>query len=357
MRQATAILFQTHFFDRWCARAFRRLTAACPASYRPVVLIHLPAAVPVPQLLQGVPHHVVRTPELRLPAYPAKSGGAAWNLWQGGHTDLIFLHYARAHPEHAYYWSIEYDVRFSGDWSRFFSAFADDSADLLAPAILPRSADPGWYNWDSLTSPSPLPESEQLRAFLPVFRASAALVSAVDEAYRAGWGGHCEGTWPSLARAAGLSVCDLGGDGPFTPPRYRGRFYSSTPLSESLAPGTFIFKPPLYRPGRKPEMLWHPVKPFFWRAEVKEGLRDMRRRAGILVRGLASLAGIRLPPTLQEGAFEAAARRRSRRAGTKAARPRVVGSEHTAIAKSETSQPLRCNQPCQGALSRRNGTP
>lgn len=337
MRHTTAVLFQTHFFDRWCARAFRRIAAACPSSYRPVVLIHLPPAAPVPPLLDRVPHHIVRTPDLRLPAYPAKSGGADWNLWQGGHTDLIFLHYARAHPEHACYWSIEYDVRFSGNWSRFFGAFADDPADLLAPAILPRSADPGWYNWDSLSSPSPVPESEQLRAFLPVFRASAALVRVVDKAYRDGWGGHCEGTWPSLARAAGLSVCDLGGDGPFTPPRYRGRFYSSTPLSESLAPGTFIFKPPMYRQGRKPEMLWHPVKPFFWRAELKEGFRDMRRRAGILVRGFAGLAGIRLPPALQEGAFEAAARRRRRSAGAEVARTRDADPEPTTLRKAETS--------------------
>jgi hypothetical protein len=57
-------------------------------------------------------------------------------------------------------------------------------------------------------------------------------------------------------------------------------------------------------------MLWHPVKPFFWREELREGLRDMRRRAGIAMRGIASLAGIALPSFLQEGAFEAAAERR-----------------------------------------------
>jgi hypothetical protein len=310
MQRTTAVLFQTHFFDRWCARAFARVAAGCPPSYRPVVLIHLPPGAPVPPLLQGVPHHVVRTPELRVREYPAKSGGPDWNLWEGGHTDLIFLHYVRAHPEHVRYWGIEYDVRFSGDWGRFFAAYEDDPSDFLAPAILPRALDPGWYNWASLGGPVPLPESEQLRAFLPVFRASAAMVRAVDAAYRAGWGGHCEGIWPSLARASGLLFCDLGGDGPFTPPRYRGRFYSSTPLSVSLAPGTFVFKPPLYRTGRRRDMLWHPVKPFFWREELREGLRDMRRRAGIAMRGIASLAGIALPSFLQEGAFEAAAERR-----------------------------------------------
>ncbi len=309
----TAVLFQTHFFDRRCARAFEHLSRGCTADYRPVVVIHLPPGAPVPPRLKGVPHHVVRTPEMRLREYGAKTHGPDWSLWNGGHTDLIFLHYARAHPEHARYWSVEYDVRFSGSWRRFFAAYEDDPADLLAPAILPRSADPGWYNWGSLSGPVP-PETLQLRAFLPVFRASARLVEAVDAAYRGGLNGHCEGVWPSVAYAQGMPIRDLGGDGPFTPACYRGRFYSSSPLSPDLCPGTFGFKPPLYRPGSRRDMLWHPVKPFFWRPEAREGLRDIRRRFGILLRGAAARAGLRLPPLLQEGGFEAlAARRRSQR--------------------------------------------
>jgi hypothetical protein len=309
----TAVLFQTHFFDWRCARAFAALARGCAADHFPVVVIHLPPGARVPPRLRDVPHHVVRTDEMRLPDYGAKTHGPDWNLWKGGHTDLIFLHYARAHPGHARYWMVEYDVRFSGDWRRFLAAYEDDPADLLAPAIVQRSMDPGWYNWPSLAGPAP-PEALQLRAFLPVFRASARLVEAVDAAYRGGLTGHCEAIWPSVAQAAGMTIHDLGGDGPFTPDRYRGRFYSSSPLSPDLCPGSFAFKPPLYRPGSRPDMLWHPVKPFFWRAEVKEGLRDIRRRGGILLRRAAAWAGIGLPPLLQEGGLEAlAARRRSQR--------------------------------------------
>jgi hypothetical protein len=310
MQDTTAVLFQTHFFDRWCARAFRRLVEGCPPGFEPVVMIHLPPGAPVPPLLAGVPHHVVRTPELRTPDYPGKSNGEGWNLWAGGHTDLILMHYYRANPHHARYWLVEYDVRLTGCWRRFFETYEDDSSDLLAPGVIPREADPEWYNWPSLHGPAELPESEQLRAFMPIYRASAAAMRAVDAAYRAGQCGHCEATWASLVHAAGLTVTDLGGNGPFTPERYRGLYYSATPIAVGLAPGTLVFKPALYRTGRKRDMLWHPVKPFFWRAEVKEGLRDIRRRAGILVRALWSLSGSPLPPALQEGAFEAAARRR-----------------------------------------------
>jgi hypothetical protein len=325
MPDTTALLFQTHFFDGWCARAYARLVAACPPHFRPVVLIHLPPGAEPPPRLAEVEHHIVRTPEMRLPAYRGKSGGEAWNIWSGGHTDLILLHFWRAQPGHARYWVLEYDVRWSGDWRRFFDSFEDDPADLLCPGIISRDADPGWFNWPTLAGPEELPEAVQLRAFLPVFRASAALLRHMDTAYRAGWGGHCECTWPTLARHAGLDVVDLGGDGPLTPARYRGRFYSNTPAALYLAPGTLVFKPVLHRIGRRRNMLWHPVKPFHPRAELRDGLRDIRRRIGMLVRGAAGLAGVPLPDILQPGAMEAADRARAARRAARRAEAARAG--------------------------------
>lgn len=286
-RRRTLLVFQTHFFDRWCERAFRAIAAGCPPHVTPMVAFHQAAGVPTPRRLARVAHHIVPTAELRAPCYPGKSTGPDWDLWRGGHTDLIALHAFRAHPGYDRYWAIEYDVRFSGPWSRFLGAFEDDPADLLTAAVLRRRDDPGWYNWPSLSAPVALDDEGTLRAFLPIFRASARLVEAVDQAYRQGWAGHCEATWGTIALAHGLEVVDLGGEGEFTPERYRGRFYLNCPKQVHLAPGTLVFKPALYRMGRRPDMLWHPVKPFFWRAEAKEGLRDIKRRAGVIVRGVA----------------------------------------------------------------------
>lgn len=286
-RRRALLVFQTHFFDRWCERAFREIAAGCPPHITPMVVFHQGRGVPLPKRLARVRHHVVPTAELRDPAYPGKSAGPDWDLWRGGHTDLIALHAFNAHPGYDDYWAIEYDVRFSGPWSRFFAAFKDERADLLISSVLRRRDDPGWFNWPSLAAPESLDDDTTLRVFLPIFRASARMVAAIDAAYRAGWAGHCEATWGTIAMARGLSVVDLGGEGEFTPERYRGRFYLNCPRQVHLAPGTLVFKPALYRMGRRPDMLWHPVKPFFWRAEAKEGLRDIKRRAGIVVRGIA----------------------------------------------------------------------
>ncbi len=319
MDETTAIVFQTHFFDRWCLRAFRRIAGRAPPHHRPVVALHLAPGAPVPPLVARVPHHIVRTDALRTPDYPGKSSGERWSLWHDGHTDLIAMSFWRAHPTHARYWFVEYDVRFSGDWRRFFAAYEDDSTDLLAPQLLTRSTDPGWYNWPSLAGPRALPPPElQVRGFLPVFRASAAMMRHMDARYREGWTGHLEATWPTLALDGGLSVADLGGHGPFTPPRYHGLHYTATPLAEFLAPGTLIFKPALHRTGSRPDMLWHPVKPFVCRAEIEEGVRDIVRRCGVLARGATALAGLPLPSWMRPGRLEEAlAARRDRRAGTR----------------------------------------
>jgi hypothetical protein len=288
MRSSTVLLFQTHFFDRWCERAWRRIVEGCPPHVTPVVLLHGAPGSEKPARLERVAHHFVTTDQIRYPGYPAKSLGEDWNLWTGGHTDLILLHYYRAHPDFERYWVVEYDVRYSGKWRSLFDTFEADDADLIVPSLLRRRDDPSWYNWPSLTAPEQIEEQEALRAFLPIFRASRRLMQAVDQAYRDGWGGHCEATWPTLAQLRGMSLVDPGGHGEFTPERYRGRFYTNDPRHIYITPGTLVFKPALYRTGRKRDMLWHPVKPFFWRSEVREGLRDIKRQAGYVLRGLRS---------------------------------------------------------------------
>jgi hypothetical protein len=286
MRPSTVLLFQTHFFNRWCERAYRSIADACPRHVTPVVLLHgAPGSVPPPRLAR-VPHHFVTTDQIRYPGYPAKSSGANWNLWTGGHTDLILLHYFRAHPEFERYWVVEYDVRYSGSWRTLIDTFEEETADLIVPSLLRWRDDPEWYNWPSISGPEQFDVEDALRAFLPIFRASRRMVETVDRAYRDGWGGHCEATWPTLAHLGGMALVDPGGHGEFTPERYRGRFYTNDPRHIHITPGTLVFKPALYRVGRRRDMLWHPVKPFFWRSEIREGLRDIKRQAGYVVRGL-----------------------------------------------------------------------
>lgn len=287
--QTTAVLFQIHYFDRWAEKAFRALRAAAPAHFEFAVLMHLPPGAPVPERVLRYPHHVVRTPELRALPYPAKVGGQQWNLWHDGHTDLIALHYWRAHPNHDRYWVVEYDVRYTGPWRRFFAAFEEDPTDLLAPMLCRRRDFPDWVFWPSLVSPgTPPDDTEAVNSFMPVYRASSRLMQAMDEAYREGWGGHLECSFATVATVRGLGVGDLGGEGEFTHDRYRGRFYSGTPRDVYRAPGTLVFKPTFFRTGSRPDMLWHPVKPFWLGAELRRELLAVRSLMANVVRTRAA---------------------------------------------------------------------
>lgn len=287
----TLLLFQTHYMDARLERAFRRLARQAPAHFDCRVLVHLPPGAKVPPRLAGLPHHLVGTDALRAMPYPRKTAaadwtGRAWELWGGGHCDLIPLHAMLAAPGYDRYWVIEYDVAFTGDWGRFFAAFEDSEADLLATCIRARQDDPHWVCWPSIEGPE---AAHATGAFMPLWRVSARLLAAMDAAYRAGFGGHLEASWSTLAAARGMALEDIGGDGPFVRAGNRRRFYTAAPSSAVqfyLAPGTFFARPAMYRAGRRRDTLWHPVKPWHWREEIRAGVKEWRVIGGRWKRGL-----------------------------------------------------------------------
>src|SRR4029453_4769854 len=48
-----------------------------------------------------------------------------------GHVGFPLLQFFRDNPDFDYYWLIEYDVRFSGNWRFFFEFFKDRRKDFL----------------------------------------------------------------------------------------------------------------------------------------------------------------------------------------------------------------------------------
>ena len=273
----TAIVLQTHFYNRAIERMFFRLVGDAPDGCACFVMLHVSNGVSPPVLPRNVPHVIASTAQLRNPAYIRKvNDPAGWHFWQGGHTDLNALYFCAARPGFDRYWFIEYDMRFSGSWGRLFAAFEDDPADLLTTTVRRATENPGWMHWRSLRLPvgaAPLPEHQKISAFMPIFRVSRAAFMAIDRAYRAGWAGHCEATWPSIVNAAGLRLADLGGDGEFVAPGNHNRFYTNTPAHTHLSPGSLVFRPARVSVGLRRGCLWHPVKPF--RYKVREDARAL----------------------------------------------------------------------------------
>ena len=180
-------------------------------------------------------------------------------------------------------WVLEYDVDFSGDWSRLFAQFTESPADLLTTTLLARPESPDWFWWRTAQAPAGIADAGMYRSVLPVMRISRRMAATYAQAMREpGWAGHYEFTLPTAAMAAGMSVEDIGGAGPLCPPERAGRNYSNTPQHAPLTPGTFVWRPSWERYFHEapdsfpePDMLYHPVKP-----DVAEWDRERFAAAG-----------------------------------------------------------------------------
>lgn len=179
-----------------------------------------------------------------------------------GHNDLTTLSFWRAHPDYDYYWFIEYDVRFTGNWRDFFDEFRDNRADLLTTTLVRRRDVPDFYWWASFHSPKWFFRRHHLlRAFLPVYRISQQGCALLEATSLAGWRGHHEVKVPTVLLYHGLKLEDIGGSGEFVPQNRMNKFYSNDPTSAALDSGSFRFRPFMNEPGPQRNMLWHPVKP------------------------------------------------------------------------------------------------
>jgi len=177
---------------------------------------------------------------------------------------LLPLYLFRQWPGYAHYWTVEFDVHYTGNWRDFFAELEESPADLLGTNMQARQENPQWYHWPFLcTGRRALPETSYVKSFLPVMRVSRRGFEAVDLAYRRGWHGHYEALWPTAIADAGMIVEDIGGLSRFAPPARRGRHYTSTMEDANISPGTFCYRPVKAEAEvvEAPAMLWHPVKP------------------------------------------------------------------------------------------------
>lgn len=179
-----------------------------------------------------------------------------------GTVDLLWLEaIAAISQKHAFdfYWILEYDVDFSGHWSRFFDAFVDNRADLIASKFLHwRSGDP-WQWWRSF-SPAPEVTAEHyINGLLPVTRVSSRLAARLSEFYdERPCSGHSEAMLPTLCSYFGMVLEDLSGKPPFG----KGQRWIGRPLTVKVdcagMPNSYFEENPA--PFDRLEMIWHPVK-------------------------------------------------------------------------------------------------
>lgn len=244
------VVFLTHIFDPEIERRFLKLQRECAPTSDVVLLTERGTTVPA-----GLRRFTERYDFATL-KHTARS--VIGDRIVPGNCHLRSIDYYRRFPDYRFYWFVEYDVVYTGDWGAFIASFAGDESDLLASLVRTLADEPDW-NWRSAfsTAADELPEEQWVLAFLPIHRISARGLATVAAKVRDGWVGHFEVVLPSALGHAGLRLADLGGSGAWTPRDRVHRHYVDWPGLPYA--GTVRYRPPIrLRPIRN--MLYHPCK-------------------------------------------------------------------------------------------------
>lgn len=200
--------------------------------------------------------HAFGSDDMAAFSFPYK-GSAPFKLIPGN-SDMLFLEFGRRFPHYDTFWVMEWDVEFTGDLGELISTFENSPSHLICTNI--RNISPTWLHRGMNRWPAEWPQDPGLFGFMPFVRFSRELLTHLEKFYTEGGSGHYEYVWPSIATACKLPIEDFGGSGSYVKKGNRNRFYTSNPNSRDMFPGTFRYRPPLNRPGRRPNTLWHPVK-------------------------------------------------------------------------------------------------
>ncbi|HEY0342237.1 MAG TPA: DUF3405 domain-containing protein, partial [Steroidobacteraceae bacterium] len=255
--RAECLLFLAHHTQPGAMAALATLREQCGSAFTIVpVFDQTKQSFPVDHIAGA--RAITCAEVTRLLPYRKKHSQHPGTFWSRN-IDLPLLWYFHENPEYDYYWVMEYDVRFTGDWMELFRSFAANRSDLLATTLFDYNFRPGWDNWATLKSPRRIPQEALVRALFPLYRLSNAALRALHESYCEGWSGHYEVTIPTILKTRGFTLEDMGGSGSYVAAGNQNRFYRNSPERAGLAPGTFTVAANEISAAFPPTLLWHPI--------------------------------------------------------------------------------------------------
>lgn len=185
-----------------------------------------------------------------------------------GNDHYAIEYFFREHSEYEYYWVIEYDIFFSGDWGMLIGTFADNCADLISAHIEKKAPyNEEWCWWNSMNSNPPYDFANKMfvKSFNPICRFSNRALCFLNEFLRDKQNcGFYEVLVATVLYNAGYKLEDFGGSGIFVSEANTNRFYVQ---GLGVNNGTIRWRPSfsqaeIYALGTN-DKLFHPVKGIF----------------------------------------------------------------------------------------------
>lgn len=168
-----------------------------------------------------------------------------------GNCHFPVLKFFLAHQEYDYYWTIEDDVVFTGNWSTLIDHYKKDTSDFISALIRTYDDEPQWNWWNSLyTNSESIDKESIIAAFNPIYRMSNRALSLVNQTLLRGWRGHAEVIISTIMRYNSLSIKDMGGSGRYVPKGEEDLFYTTESHSYKA----------LKTQSYHPNFIYHPIK-------------------------------------------------------------------------------------------------
>ena len=241
-----AVLYLTNKSNEWTLSAFHALEQSLQGKADVYFAYHRQGDV-LPVALQNIENLFVFTLDVlnELGYTPIEKGKLV-----PGSNHFPLLKFYKENQGYDYYWLVEDDVRFSGEWKEFFDSFASCTSDFLSSVIETKAENPNWYWWSCLkTGNEAIAVDRLLRSFNPIYRLSSQALACIDDHLRKDWIGHHEVLLPTLLYNKGFLLEDFGGEGIFGRPENNAKFYDDTSMRRA----------PVVPDDRK-NYLFHPVK-------------------------------------------------------------------------------------------------
>lgn len=142
-------------------------------------------------------------------------------------TNLIMMLFYLKNPQYDYYWFIEYDVVFTGEWSILFQHFRESNSDLISSHVERYSvSNKGWQWWNVIEfSKETILLENRIKSFNPIYRLSKQSLLFLHTYLSDGNAGYYEVLMPTALFNNGYTLEDFGGTGCFVQAGNRNKFY------------------------------------------------------------------------------------------------------------------------------------
>jgi len=257
MKKNQVFLFLTHIYSKEIHREFEKIQRATKTMGECILLYQQKTGIPIDRRFLNLPHCLQTDLDLtRLSDAPYFADSRACFK-----PDRSLIKFSGEH-KFDYYWLIEYDVRFSGNWEYFFRYFSEGAEDFLTSHIRRYAQEPDWLFWHLDNFDKKIDLAKALRSFNPIFRISYPALEYVYQMYLKGWTGIYEALIPTLLFHGNFTLRDFGGTGDFVLPQDVNRFYLDSSDCRLLDGKTMRYRPFHTSLSGYPEnKLIHPVKP------------------------------------------------------------------------------------------------